>query len=40
MKFERWQCQMCGAPIGIIGRWFQKILGCFLVQSRECRRRG
>lgn len=23
-----WRCQLCGAPIGYIGRFFQRMFGC------------
>lgn len=39
VKYETWQCQKCGAPIGYIGRFFQLFLGCFLarlVPSNKC----
>lgn len=40
-EYESWQCQACGAPIGWLGRLFQKIAGCFLarmITSNRCRR--
>jgi len=38
-SFESWRCQTCGAHIGYVGRFFQRLLGCFLVRSRKCKRR-
>jgi len=29
MKFEGWQCQSCGAPIGYLGRFFMWAFGPF-----------
>lgn len=36
--FAPWRCQECGAYIGYFGRFFQRFIGCWLVQSRECKR--
>lgn len=35
-RYASCQCQTCGAEIGWVGRFFQLIMGCALVQSRSC----
>ena len=27
MKYEYWQCQKCGEPIGLLGRWLTAVFG-------------
>lgn len=36
IKYRSYECQTCGAPIGLLGRGLQKLWGCAIVQSKEC----
>lgn len=35
MKYESWQCQKCGHPVGWLGRLMERLFGSF----HDCRNR-